>query len=274
MSQKQKEIIEKTKFPITKSDIIKGLKTLGINETSLLEVHSSLSAFGFIVNKEYDIIDALLEVVTKGVIIMPAHTSEMTNPRDWENPPVPKEWFEIIEKNRKPFDPKTFLPERVGQVAKTFLNYPKVKRTLHPETSLAVFNMTNDNSWLNHSLDDRELINPLYKLKENNGKILMMGTDFYSCTSIHLTEFLSDYSTIDKYDYKIKINNKIVKKTVITKYFDKDDINFKAISETYIKKYKNTDDYKQVKVGLATLTLIDAFKLYEIAKDFHINYKE
>ncbi|MFW5889691.1 MAG: AAC(3) family N-acetyltransferase, partial [Bacillota bacterium] len=99
MSKKQKEIIEKSKTPVTKSDIIDGLKKLGINENSLLEVHSSLSAFGFVVNKEYDIIDALIEVINKGVIIMPAHTSEMSNPRDWENPPVPESWYEIIEEN-------------------------------------------------------------------------------------------------------------------------------------------------------------------------------
>ncbi|MCF7924671.1 MAG: AAC(3) family N-acetyltransferase [Candidatus Izimaplasma sp.] len=274
MSKKQKEIIEKTKTPITKSDIISGLKSLGITKYSRLEVHSSLSAFGFVVNKEYDIIDALLEVVSDGVIIMPAHTSEMTNPRDWENPPVPKDWFEIIEKNRKPFDPQIFMPERVGQVAKTFLSYPKVKRTLHPEVSLSIYNNTGDVSWYNHSFDDRELISPLYKLKEEHGKILMMGTDFFTCSSVHLSEFLSDYSTIDSYNYQIKIDDKIKKVKVITKYFDDDDMNFKAISEEYIRQYKNTDDYKQVKVGLATLTLIDAYKLYEIAKEFHINYSK
>jgi hypothetical protein len=50
-------------------------------------------------------------------------------------------------------------------------------------------------------------------------------------------------------------------------------LNFKAISKTYIDTYKHTDDYKQVTCGLATLTLIDAKKLFDIAKDYHINYQ-
>ncbi|MFP4479174.1 MAG: AAC(3) family N-acetyltransferase [Candidatus Izemoplasmatales bacterium] len=274
MPTKLEKTIQESKRPLTKEDLIKALKSLGLHAQSKVEVHASLSAFGFIVNKQYDIIDALIEIITKGVIIMPAHTGEMTNPRDWEKPPVPKDWIPVIEENRKPFDPQTFLPERIGIIGKTFLLYPGVQRTLHPEVSLSVYNKTNDPHWLDHGFDDRDLIHPLYKLVEENGHILMMGTDFYTCSSIHLSEFLSDYATIDHYDYQIKIGEKIIKKTITTKYFDDDDLNFKVISETYIKKYKDTDAYKQVKVGNATLTLIEAKKLFEIAKDFHLNYKK
>ncbi|MDA3931151.1 MAG: AAC(3) family N-acetyltransferase [Tenericutes bacterium] len=274
MPTKLEKTINETNKPITKSDIINALKQLGLHAQSKVEVHASLSTFGFIVNKQYDVLDALIETITQGVIIMPAHTSEMTNPRDWENPPVPKDWIPIIEENRKPFNPKTFMPERIGIIPKTFLIYPGVKRTCHPEVSLSVLNQTNDSHWLDHSFDDRDLIHPLYKLKEEKGHILMMGTDFYTCSSIHLSEFLSDYATIDQYDYEVVINDKVIKKTITTKYFDDDDINFKAISETYIEKYKNTDAYKQVKVGNTTLTLIEAEKLYDIAKAFHLNYKK
>lgn len=273
MYKKLENLIHHTKTPITKDDIIKGLKTLGIDKGSKLEVHASLSAFGYVVNKAYDIIDALMELVSEGVIIMPAHTSEMTNPRDWENPPVPKAWFEIIEKYRRPFDADVVIPDRLGQVATAFFNYPNVKRTNHPEVSLSVYNQTNDPHWLDHSFDDRDLIHPLYKLTQEGGKILMMGTDFMTCTSIHLSEFMCDHATISHYDYMIKIGGKTIKKTITTKYFDDDDLNFKEISKRYINTYKDTDDYKQVKVGLATLTLIDAKKLFDIAKDFHLNYK-
>lgn len=266
-------IVKKTIKPVTKNDILMALKTLGIHSKSKLEVHVSLSAFGFVVNKEYDIIDALIETVTEGVVIMPAHTSEMTNPRDWGDPSVPDNWFSIIERNRKPFDPLCFQPERVGQVAKAFAFYPGVKRTLHPEVSLSIYNRTHDEDWYNHSFDDRELIHPLYKLKNESGKILMMGTDFSTCSSIHLTEFMSEYSSLEYYDYKIKINDEIIKKTIITKYFDDDDLNFKIISKLYIDKYQGTEDLKEVTVGLATLRLIDAGKLYEIAEKFHKNYQ-
>lgn len=273
MYKKLSDMIEETKQPLSKDDIIKGLKSLGIKKDSKLEVHASLSAFGFIINKAYDVVDALMECVSEGLVIMPAHTSEMTNPRDWENPPVPEAWFDVIEKYRKPFDPQVFMPERIGEIAKVFFNYPNVKRTTHPEVSLSVYNQTGDPHWLDHSFDDRELVNPLYKLSQEGGKILMMGTDFFTCTSIHLTEFMSEYSTLEHYDYKIKMGDEIIKKTITTKYFDDDDLNFKEISKRYIKTYEKTKDYKQVNIGLATLTLIDAKKLFDIAKDFHLNYK-
>jgi len=273
MIKKLEKLIKATEKPITKDMIKEALKELGIHGKSKLEVHASLSSFGFVVNKAYDIIDALIETVNQGVIIMPAHTGEMTDPRDWEKPPVPKSWHPTIIKHRKPFDPLVFVPERIGEIPKAFLMYPGVERTLHPEVSLSIFNRTNDPSWLDHSFDDRDLIHPLYKLKEEGGKILMMGTDFFTCSSIHLSEFMSEYSTLEHHHYQIKIGDRVESKIITTKYFDDDDLNFKHISKTYIDTYSNTEYYKQVQVGLATLTLIDASKLYDIAETFHKNYK-
>jgi aminoglycoside 3-N-acetyltransferase len=274
MHKKLSELIKKTDKPVTKKDILDGLKALGLHSTSKVEVHASLTSFGFVVNKVYDVIDALMEVIDKGVILMPAHTSEMTNPRDWENPPVPKDWHEIIENNRKPFDLDVFVPERIGEIPKVFFNYPGVQRTIHPEVSLSVYNQTDDPHWLDHSLDDRDLIHPLYKLTQEEGKILMMGTDFMTCTSIHLSEFMCEGATLETQDYQIVFDGEIIKKTVTTKYFDDDDKNFIEISKRYIEKYQNTSDYKQVQVGLATLTLIDAKKLFDIAKAYHIQYQK
>ncbi len=269
MHRKLKDAIHKTKNPVTKTMIKEGLDNLGLHKDSFVEVHASLSSFGFVVNKAYDVVDALTETITEGVIIMPAHTPEMTNPRDWEHPPVPKSWYDIIEANRKPFDPHLFLPERVGEIARVFMLYPGVERTLHPETSLSVYNQTGDPSWLAHGFDDRKMITPLYKLQKEHGKILFVGTDFDSCTSIHLTEFMSDHATLDIYPYKIKKDGKIIEKDVITKYYDDDDKNFKAIAELYTCTYKHTPYYRQTTVGLATLTLIDAHTLFNIAKEYH-----
>ena len=272
MHKKLKDIIHKTNHPVTKSMIKNALKDLGLHKHSRVEVHASLSSFGFVVNKAYDVIDALTETITDGVIIMPAHTPEMTNPRDWEHPPVPGNWYDIIEAHRKPFDPRLFLPERVGEIARVFLLYPSVRRTLHPETSLSVYNKTDDSSWFEHAFDDRKMINPLHKLQKEHGKILFIGTNFDSCTSIHLTEFMAHHATLDTYPYKIKKDGKIIEKNVITKYYDDDDKNFKTIAASYISTYEHTPDYRQTTVGSATLTLIDAHKLFIIAKNYHLNH--
>lgn len=275
MYKGQIEVIKKTEKPFSKTDIIKGLVKLGVKKNSCLEVHTSLSSFGYLVNKEYDICDALVELVTEGVVIIPAHTSEQSDPRLWVNPPVPKEWFKIIDESRRAFDKNIFIPERIGITPQAFLNYPGVKRTSHPQVSLSVLNNTSDLSWIDHSLDDRDLINPLFKLTKNNGKILFMGTDFFTCTSIHLSEQFSPYAKLLSYRNKIVSEDNVieVKDVYNYEYDDKIVDNFKMISERYIEKYQNTEYYKQEKIGLATVTMIDAKKLYETAFEFHKNYR-
>jgi len=276
MYNKLIEIIKKTKQPLTKSDFIKAFKEIGLNQDSKIEVHASVSNFGYIVNKEYDICDALIETVNKGVIILMAQNREFTNPRTWVNPPVPSEWFEIIDKNRRVYDKDLFIPERIGKVAQLFCKYKDVVKTNHPTLAMSVYNKTADKSWYNHDLDDRKEKNPLKKLAEEDGNILFLGTDFKSCTSIHLTEHLSPYSKLQIFKYK-RLNEfgEIEVVEEITKFIDEEDYdNFEEVEKAYRNKYENTDFYKQLNLGLGTITLISAAKLYEIAKDIHINFRK
>lgn len=275
MYEKLIDLIDKTESPITKADFINAYEELGIKSDSLLEVHSSVSNLGYIINKEYDICDSLIETIKDGVVIMMAHNGEFSDPSEWVNPPVPKEWHKLINDNRRIFDKDLFIPERVGKVAQLFCRYKGVTKTNHPITAMSVFNKTGDKTWLNHDLDERKMINPLYKLMENDGKILFIGTDFYSCTSIHLTEYLSPYSKIKEFPYKrLDDAGNVEEVSVITKYVDDDFDNFKLISERYIEKYKGTEFMKEKKLGLGKLTLIDSKKLFEIAKDIHLHYRK
>lgn len=273
MYKKLVDLIDKTKSPITKADFINAYKELGIKSDSCLEVHSSVSSLGYIINKEYDICDSLLETVTDGVVIMMAHNGEFSDPSEWINPPVPKEWHQLINDKRRIFDKDLFIPERVGKVAQLFCKYKSVTKTNHPITAMSVLNNTKDKNWLNHDLDERKMVNPLFKLMENEGKILFIDTDFTSCTSIHLTEHLSPYSKIKEFPYKRLNESGVVEDVVvITKYIDDEFDNFKLIEDRYVEKYKGTEFLKVKKLGLGKLTLIEAKKLFEIAKDVHLHY--
>ena len=274
MEHSQTKVIQNTKYPITKHDIVKGLKALGLKADSKVEVHVSLFNFGYIINKEYDIIDALVEVIHDGVIILPAHTSEYTDPTYWENPPVPNNWIPLIKENRRPFDKDLYVPERLGKTPIAFLNYPGVERTNHPFISFAVYNQTNDPSWIEHSLNEDDDVHPLLKLSKETGKILFMGTDFQTCTSIHLSEKYSEAIVKREDTVALVENGEIVKKTYRSYDFDDEIDRFDEIGKMYLKKYEHTPLYKQVKIGLATCTLIDAEALYEVAYKFHINHKK
>ncbi len=276
MYEKLIKLINETKAPLTKMDFIEAFEKIGIKSDSLLEVHASISAFGYIINKEYDICDALIETVTKGVIIMMAHTSEQSDPAYWSNPAVPKDWIDLINKNRRVFDKDIFIPERIGKVPQLFCRYKNVVRTNHPLTSMSVLNNTNDPTWYDHDVDDKLMISPLKKLADRNGKILFLGTDFYTCTSVHLTEQFSPYS-IEKTNYYKRLNDQgeAEEVQVFENYIEDDEIdNFKEISKIYLEKYQNTEYYKQVELGLGTITLIDAKKLYKVADQFHRTYRK
>ncbi len=267
----QADVIKKTVKPLTKTMIKNTFLALGIHARSKIEIHTKLSAFGYIVNKEYDIIDALLEIITEGVIITPAHTSEWSNPEWWKNPPVPSSWINIINANRKPFDKTVILPERIGRLPMAFLNYEDVKRTNHPTLSLAVYNKTEDPSWLDHDLDDRKLINPLKKLADENGQILFLGTDFKTCTSIHLTEIYSSASYVEPFKTtRLNAELNVEEVTVYTVEYDDDaEDNFAAIETLYKDKYIGTNYYKEIEIGNATCILISAKKLYNLAESYH-----
>lgn len=267
----QTDVIKNTKHPVTKTIIKKKLLELGIHSLSKIEIHTKLSAFGYIVNKEYDFIDALIEIITDGVIITPAHTSEWSDPQGWKNPPVPSSWVSIINTNRKPFDKSVILPERIGRLPMAFLNYEGVKRTNHPTVSLAVFNKTQDPTWLTHDLDDRKIINPLKKLADEDGDIVFLGTDFKTCTSIHLTEIYSEASYVDPFE-TTRLNEAGEVETVtvnVIEYADDAEDNFKAIETLYKDKYIGTSYYKEITIGNATCTRISAKKLYNLAENYH-----
>lgn len=73
MSLKSKEVKS-----ITKEDIKKGLRALGLKRGDIVGVHSSLRSFGYVEGGADAVIDALLEVVGKeGTIAMPTHSSNL-----------------------------------------------------------------------------------------------------------------------------------------------------------------------------------------------------
>ncbi|MBQ1467655.1 MAG: AAC(3) family N-acetyltransferase, partial [Solobacterium sp.] len=48
---------------VTKDSLVKALRDLGVEENMILEVHSSLSSFGFVLGGARTVVDALIEAV-------------------------------------------------------------------------------------------------------------------------------------------------------------------------------------------------------------------
>ncbi|MDC1450354.1 AAC(3) family N-acetyltransferase [Candidatus Thioglobus sp.] len=211
----------------TKNNLKELFYKLGLSHTSDVMVHSSMSTLGYVVNGAIDVIDALIEVVGNGTILMPAHTGQLSHPENWSNPEIPKKYLEVIKKNMNIFD-KALTPVRArGIIASTFLNYPEVKRSCHPLNSVSALGKNSFYYTSTHDFDEPEGVDsPIGKLYSNNGKVLLLGVGLDSCTAIHLAEYIADV------DYLYYNNPSVLKGNL-------NDVNKFAT----IKKYPGTSEF-------------------------------
>ena len=49
--------------PVTKTELIRALQKVGVTKNQLIEVHSSLSAFSYVIGGARTVVDALMEAV-------------------------------------------------------------------------------------------------------------------------------------------------------------------------------------------------------------------
>lgn len=67
---------------ITQKEILEQLKELGVGAGMILEVHASLSAFGYVCGGAQTVVNALIEAVGySGTLLMAMQCSDNTDPR-------------------------------------------------------------------------------------------------------------------------------------------------------------------------------------------------
>ena len=99
------EVILKTLSPCTRSSLATDLRQLGLTPGSIVLVHASLSSLGWVCGGSVTVIQALMDVLTtEGTLIMPTQSMNYSDPAEWEDPPVPREWWSIIRKTMPAFD--------------------------------------------------------------------------------------------------------------------------------------------------------------------------
>ena len=179
---------------VTKDSFIKALEYVGLGPNMNIEVHSSLSSFGYVVGGARTIVDALMEVITDGgTILMPTQTSDNSDPSSWENPPaLPSVWKELRE-NMPAYDPERSDLWYMGDVVENFRHRDGVMFSNHPSTSFAAWGryarlLCNRQS-LHFPLAEESPVARLYELK---GHVLTLGVDFTNVTCLHLSEYRTE----------------------------------------------------------------------------------
>lgn len=167
---------------VTKEEIKRGLRKLGLRRGDAVGVHSSLSSFGYVEGGADAVIDALLEVVgEEGTIAMPTHSSNLEKVElSPEEKAAGVSWlFKIL-----PYNPKE-TPCTTGIIPETFRKRPGVIRSRHPSLSIAAIGPKAEEIT---GAGDGGSLAGWKVLLELEGYVLLMGVGLGVCTAMHLAE--------------------------------------------------------------------------------------
>ncbi len=149
---------------MTKNDLVVGFKKLGLEQGDNLFVTSSLSRFGHVEGGSQSVIDALRECVGSGTIVMPAFN------------------FSIFKE--KPILLTEFTPSEMGAITETFRQQAnRTNNLFHPlcyQGSVDFSKCDTYDTWGDRS--------PYGLMHHKNFKMVLLGTEFYSCPIFHYCE--------------------------------------------------------------------------------------
>lgn len=214
--------MEKT---VTKSEIVSGLKKLGLKKGDIVLVHSSLSSLGKVEGGPETVIQALLETVgKKGTVMMPYPLGKAT-------------------------------------IAKVFSSMPGVFKSIHPTHSVSA--MGAKARYLTKDHDKMETAcgkgTPFGKLVDLNGYILLIGVDQDRNTTLHTAEDYADLPYLSVKEFKY-VDENGVEKTLVQKRFPGPHRNFIGMDRVFLEK----KIMKIGRIGNAMVRLIDAKKMVKL----------
>jgi aminoglycoside 3-N-acetyltransferase len=188
----EEAIIARTKEPVTIDSLCGDFQKLGIREGDTVLVHSSLSSVGWVCGGPQAVAMALLRALGEsGTLVMPAHSGDVSDPAEWQNPPVPKEWIQAIYDNMPAYEPQKTPTRGMGRIAELFRSFPGTLRSGNPLLSFSANGRHAAHITENHPLTPQlGMGSPLGKLYELDAKVLLLGVGYGSCTSFHLSEAL------------------------------------------------------------------------------------
>ena len=227
-----------------RKDIVKDLRKLGIKETDSLMVHSSMKAIGDCENGADTVLDALMEAVGGGLLVLPTHT-----------------WASMNEEHSL-YDPIK-EPSCVGILTELFRQRPGVKRSLHPTHSVAAWGKDAENftSGQENESTPCSLNSCYHRFYERNGKILLIGCTFNRNTFLHgveewfqIKERLTDWTM----PLKIQMPDGSQKECKMQKHFKPGGISISEYYEKIRKPWIREGIVKEDRIGNAEAYLMDA----------------
>ncbi|QIB46467.1 aminoglycoside N(3)-acetyltransferase [Streptomyces aureoverticillatus] len=175
----------------TRDSLAEQLRALGVRRGDTLLAHTSLSSLGWVSGGAEAVVLALFDCLgDEGTLVVPAQSSDNSDPAEWGNPPVPASWWDTIRATMPAYDPRTARTRGVGVVPETVRTWPGAVRSAHPQTSFAAVGPRAEALMDGHALDCRlGERSPLARLERAGARVLLLGAGFDSCTAFHLAEY-------------------------------------------------------------------------------------
>ena len=267
MTSKEEQVIKSGHF-VNQNSLENGFREIGIKLGMTLLVHSSLSSLGWVCGHAAAVILALKSVLGEtGTLVMPAHSSDLSDPKDWSNPPVPESWKQPIRDTMPPFDPYLTPTRHMGAVSDSMLRMRDSIRSQHPHLSCVANGPLAAEITQSHPLDCAlGLINsPLGKLYDLEASILLVGVGYSNCTALHLAEYISEFKSKKQAHYgaPIKVNGKREWVTWKDLLYNEDD--FMEIGKAFEHQTSSVNTYS---IGKATCRLIPLRELVDFSVEW------
>lgn len=234
----------------SKADLKEQLRSMGLQSTDAVMVHSSMKSLGMVEGGADTVVDAFMEYFEDGLFMTPTHT-----------------WAQMNEEYNV-FNPTT-EPACVGIIPNIFRKRAGVVRSLHPTHSIAAYGK-NANEYV---AGEENATTPCPvggcwdRLREINAKILLIGVTHARNTYIHSVDEVFDVpERLTEYPTKMKIvmpdgslkevemfRHYNVKAPHISEHFDK-------LSQAFFAH----GAAKTARLGDAACILCEARKLFEV----------
>lgn len=228
---------------IDKEDIEFSLELMGIKKGDVILVHSSLSSIGYVQGGADTVIDALIDSVGhEGTIVMSTLTG----------------WFDHFDADK--------TPSAVGKISEVFRNRKNAYRSLHPVHSVAAIGKQAEYIISSHDKCETGCGQgtPYYKIKELNGKIMLLGVDMDRNTIMHCLEEEIDALYLKTLDIPAPTYMENYKQEKFTlKKFPPGHRDFIKITSELRKR----DSLIEGKIGNAVVKVIEMERLFEIGLD-------
>lgn len=181
--------------PASMASLTTDLRALGVRGGTTVMVDAALSSFGYIAGGAHAVVLALLDAVgDAGTLIMPTHSGDLSNPAEWQDPPVPEEWWATIRASMPAFDPDLSPTRKMGAIVECFRHVSGVLRSNHPTVSAAAVGPNAEVVVSGHELAfGLGESSPQARLYDLDGWVLLLGVSHANNTSLHLAEYRSTF---------------------------------------------------------------------------------